>query len=123
MEDIHVLCKKCGNRAPASSMKLDLDEGKVICPDCIKNKKVHKEIQEEVLHKADNLKKQPQPALQARVDAHKSPSGQVFSPRVKEETSGKVGHKCASCGYNFMINSETRSPKNCPYCNARITSF
>ena len=109
MEDVMVLCKKCANKAPASSMKLDFDEGKMICPECIKNKKIHKEIQEKALHKTDNAKK---------------PVSQVFLSDVpKEEKSGKFGHKCSSCGYKFMVNPETRSPKSCPYCNARITSF
>ena len=98
MEDILVICKKCGNKAPASSMKLDLDEKLMICPDCVKNKHIHKEIEKEVLHKKEL--KEPQ-----------------------EEASKKVGHKCASCGYKFMIDPETRKPKNCPYCNARVTSF
>ena len=103
MEDVMVPCKKCGNKAPASSMKLDLDERLMICPDCVKNKKIHKEIKEEVFHKKEE---------------------QVI-PRqaVQEEATKKIGHKCTSCGYKFMINPETRSPKNCPYCNSRIMSF
>ena len=113
-----VLCKKCAKKAPASSMKLDYDEGKMICPECIKNKKIHKEIQEEVIHKKDSL-------IYKKDDLKKpifsSPNNSDASP--KEETSGKFGHKCSSCGYKFMVNPETRSPKSCPYCNSRITSF
>ena len=99
MEDILVICKKCGNKAPASAMRLDLDEKLIICPDCVKNKHIHKEIEREVLHKKE-VGQEPQ-----------------------EEKSSKVGHKCTSCGYKFMINPESRTPKNCPYCNARVTSF
>ncbi len=92
-----VLCKKCGNKAPVSSMKLDLDEKLMICPDCVKNKKIQKEINEEVFHKKES--------------------------KELEETPTKVGHKCTSCGYKFMINVETKMPRNCPYCNARVLSF
>ncbi len=99
MEDVLVVCKKCGNKAPASSMKLDYDEKLTICPDCVKNKKIHKEIQEEVFHKNEEIEKS------------------------SEEAPKKVAHKCASCGYKFMINSETKVPRNCPYCNARVLSF
>lgn len=102
-----VLCKKCGNKSPASSMKLDLDEKKMICPGCIKNKKIHKEIEEEVFNKKDGAKKSALP---------------VISPK-EEENPAKVGHKCTSCGYKFTINKETGKPKNCPYCNARIMGF
>ena len=99
MEDIMVICKKCGNKAPASHMKLDLDEKLIICPDCIKNKRIHKEIEKEVLHKKEVYQEQ------------------------QEEKSSKVGHKCTSCGYKFMMDPETKKPRNCPYCNARVTSF
>ena len=46
--DPSVPCKKCGNKVPASQLKMDIDEGKMICPECIKNKVIHKEIQKEV---------------------------------------------------------------------------
>jgi len=93
-----VICKKCGNKAPASSMRLDFDEKLMICPDCIKNKKIHKEIEEDVFHKKEE---------------------EVY----EEEKLSKISHKCTSCGYKFMINAETKIPRNCPYCNARVLSF
>ena len=98
MEEIMVLCKKCGNKVPASSLRLDLDEKMVICPDCIKNKGIHKEIKEEIFHKKGKIE-------------------------VEEEKPSKVGHKCTSCGYKFKIDPETRTPKYCPYCNAKVISF
>lgn len=96
-------CKKCGNKVLVSTLKLDLDEAKVICPDCIKNKGIHKEIEKEVLNK-------PQPSILAK-------------HALNEEKPSKVGHKCNSCGFKFMINVDTKKPKYCPYCNARVTSF
>ena len=96
-----VPCKKCGNKVPSSSLKLDIDLRMVVCPDCIKNKKIHKEIEKDVFHK-------PEP------DANSMAS---------DEKSAKIGHKCTSCGYKFKIDPETNKPKNCPYCNARVTSF
>ncbi len=98
MQEIMVSCKKCGNKVPASSLKLDLDLKMVVCQDCIKNKGIHKEIETEVFHKVDDLAK-------------------------PEETKQKIAHKCTSCGYTFKIDLETKKPKNCPYCNARVMSF
>ena len=97
MQEVMVYCKKCGNKVPASSLKLDLDEKKMICPDCIKGKKIHKEIEKEAFHKEE----------------------------VKETAKEtlKIAHKCTSCGYKFKIDAETKKPKNCPYCNARVLSF
>ena len=99
MQDVMVPCKKCGNKVPASSLKMDLDIGKMICPDCIKNKKIHKEIEQEAYHKEDETK------------------------QIQEEKSMKIAHKCTSCGYNFKIDHETKTPKYCPYCNAKVMCF
>ncbi|MBI3027689.1 hypothetical protein HYY70_06275 [Candidatus Woesearchaeota archaeon] len=104
MHDVMVPCKKCGNKFPSYSLKLDLDEKMVICPECIKNKKLHTEIQEEVFHK----------------QALKAP---VINKPVIEQKSNKIAHKCTSCGYKFKIDSETGKPKNCPYCNARVMGY
>ena len=93
-----VICKKCGNKAPASSMKLDFDEKLMICPECIKNKKIHKEIKNRIFHKQENK-------------------------QIEETIPTKISHKCVSCGYKFRIDSETKTPKNCPYCNARVMRF
>ena len=99
MQDVMVPCKKCNNKVPASSLKLDYDERLMICPDCIKNKKIHKEIEKDIFHKAEEKK-----------------------PEM-EHSARKIAHKCTSCGYKFMINAETKSPKSCPYCNARVMSL
>ena len=102
MQDVLVPCKKCHNKVPASSLKLDLDEKMVICPDCIKNKGIHREIEQEIFHEYEEKK----------------------SAETKNaEPSMKAKHKCSSCGYNFSINLETNTPKFCPYCNERVTNF
>jgi len=99
MKDIMVACKKCGNKALASSMKLDFDEKLMICPDCVKNKNIHKEIEEKVLKKGKEIVEE------------------------SEERPSRMTHKCASCGYTFRINLETKTPKNCPYCDKKILGF
>ena len=98
MGDVLVPCKKCGNKVPSTSLKMDLDIGMMICPDCIKNKKIHKEIETEAFHKKEPEKK-------------------------AEAAATKTMHKCQSCDYHFKINVETKTPKNCPYCGSRILGF
>ena len=101
MQDVMVSCKKCGNKVSSSSLKLDLDLKMVVCPDCIKNKGIHKEIEQEVFHKKeDKQSKQPE-----------------------TESKAKISHKCTSCGYKFRIDPETKKPRYCPYCNARVMGF
>jgi len=94
-----VLCRKCNNKTSVSSLKLDFDEKMMICPECIKNKNAHNQIQEEI-----------------------SPKEEIKED-VEEEKILKVGHKCNSCDYEFKIGIDTDLPKKCPYCNARILSF
>ena len=77
---------------------MDLDIGKMVCNDCIKNKGIHKEIEKEVFYKEEKKESQT-------------------------EQGPRVAHKCSSCGYKFRIDPETRKPKNCPYCNIRVLSF
>ena|SRR3989344_2387789 len=98
MQEIMVPCKKCSNKVPSSSLKLDLDLKMVVCPDCIKNKGIHKEIEHEVFHKDEAKESLP-------------------------ERKSRIAHKCSSCGYKFNIDPETKKPRNCPYCNARVLSF
>ena len=98
MGDVTVPCKKCGNKVPASSLKLDLDIELMVCQECIKNKSIHKEIESDVFHIKE-------------------------VKEVPKEKSSKTAHKCASCGYKFKIDIETKIPKNCPYCNARVLIF
>ena len=97
MEDVMVLCKKCGAKAPSSSMKLDIDEGLVICPECVKGKSAQKEVQQKAALKKEMPKTE-----------------------IEQEKSIKVVHKCSACGFKFRIDVENKKPKNCPYCNARI---
>ncbi len=101
MEDVMVLCRKCGNKSPSSSMKLDVDEKAFICPECIKNKSVRKEINKTVFHKKEDDVKEAE-------------------PRKAKEDPDKIRHKCSSCGFKFRVNIDTKTPKNCPYCNSRV---
>lgn len=108
MQEIMVPCKGCNNKVTVSSLKMDLDIGKMVCPDCIKNKGIHKEIEQEAFHK------------QEENVMIKSAEGQSH---IQAEAPSKIGHKCTSCGYKFKIDLETKIPKYCPYCNARVMSF
>jgi len=104
VDTIMVLCKKCNNRVAAQDLRMDLDEKMMICPLCIKNKKIHKEIQKDVYHKEEK------------------PMVSMFKKPAEEEPSRKARHVCKSCGYKFTINLETKIPKNCPYCNEPASS-
>ena len=112
MYDAMVPCKNCGNKVPASSLKMDLDFGKMVCQDCIKGKKVHKQIEEEALHKRTASQMQ-----------NPSSTPQMTVMHSEEPKSSKIAHKCTSCGYKFKIDPETKTPKYCPYCNSRVMSY
>ena len=112
MYDAMVPCKTCDNKVPASSLKMDFDIGKMVCHECIKNKKIHKEIEQEALSN-----KQPAQMHNA------SSTPQITVMHSEEPKSGRIAHKCTSCGYKFKIDPETKIPKYCPYCNSRVMSY
>ena len=114
MQDVMVPCKGCSSKVPASSLKMDLDIGKMVCPNCIKNKKIHKEVEKEVFHKQER-----KDGLMIKSAGNEPQISQV----PQEPASGRVAHKCTSCGYKFKIDPETSKPKNCPYCNARVMGY
>ncbi|HIH05203.1 TPA: hypothetical protein HA228_03220 [Candidatus Woesearchaeota archaeon] len=103
--EVLVVCRKCGSKAPSSVMKLDLDEGLMICPNCIKSKQQPKRLSEV-------LSSQPEPTM-------------VFSrpSRPGVESMDKVKQKCKRCQFEFKVNTETKTPKYCPYCNAPVFSL
>src|SRR3989338_2108327 len=115
--DVMVICKKCGGKSPSSVMKLDFDEKLIICPDCVKRKKIHKEVSETSSPKKETA----QQATPSRAQINPP------SSKIKNTDSGndalKSMHKCSYCGYKFAINVETKKPKNCPYCNNEVLSF
>ncbi len=112
MYDAMVPCKNCNNKVPASSLKMDLDIGKMVCPECVKGKKIHKEIEQEALYRKSPVQMQNQ-----------SSTPQMTVTRPEEPKASKTAHKCTSCGYKFRIDPETNKPKNCPYCNSRVMGY
>jgi DNA-directed RNA polymerase subunit RPC12/RpoP len=111
MQDIMVPCKNCSNKVLVSSLKMDLDIGKMVCQECIKNKNVHKEIEQEAFNKTGKEKLM---VKSADGESHIQPEN------IKPT---KIGHMCSSCGYKFKIGIETGKPNYCPYCNERVLMF
>ena len=74
----------------------------MICPECVKNKVIRKEIKEKIFQKGLKTKEVKD---------------------INEERPSKMAHKCNSYGYTFRINLETKTPKNCPYCDKKILGF
>lgn len=96
MKEIIVICKKCGNKVPASSLRMDRDEKMLMCRSCTRNKEIHREIEKEVFGK-------------------KTTKNEAIENKPVKEM-----HKCANCSYSFRVNPETKVPKNCPYCNKDV---
>lgn len=119
-EDIKVVCRKCGRKALSSSMKLDLDEKMMICPDCIKSKGVRKEIKETIYEKNKAESKEKEEVYEEEKPTRPVMPVDLNIENVAKEVPKKVGHKCRSCGYTFRINMEKKTPNSCPYCNTKV---
>src|SRR3989344_3458223 len=104
--EILVVCRKCGSKAPSSVMRLDVDEKLMICPNCVKTKQQPKKLSE---------------VLEPKDEEHTMQFSRPSRPGV--ESADKVKQKCKRCQFQFKVNTETKTPKYCPYCNAPVFSL
>ena len=125
-----IKCMKCNQDAYSNEMVLDPDYKMMVCPICIREKKVHKEVEERQAE-AKVMK-----AVQAE-EAKEHPPGwdeedEMIERMVKEkerqkaeeptivlgetEDMNKIRVQCKKCQYAFKYNLETQSPALCPMC-------
>ncbi|MFH1072460.1 MAG: hypothetical protein V1743_03450, partial [Nanoarchaeota archaeon] len=89
--DVMVKCKKCGKEAPSSKMVLDIDEKKVICPQCVKEKQEAKKPQQELKKRVLNR-----------------PFAEDFAAREESSSAApsqatKTKYACQKCHYRFPV--------------------
>ncbi len=104
-EDIMVKCRKCSTEWAAGQMKLDIDEKMVVCPSCLRAKKSAPQSQEKKPSSVQQPEQKP-----------------LFSQKPSEplEKPAKEKRVCNHCGYKFIFNIDTGTPRNCPYCSKPV---
>ncbi len=108
-KDIMVSCRKCNVKVPASQLKMDLDEKLMVCANCLKSNKstlATKKVVVPTTQKEEST---------SSFTSHSKPSNEPL-------TAQKIKHSCKSCGYNFNVNMDNMTPRNCPYCGKPVFS-
>src|SRR3989338_8062351 len=130
-EEIKVKCKKCGRQAKTGDFVLDPDFKMMVCPLCIKEKRMREEVYSELAKKRGNEGVEEE-------ELEKKPAGwdkedeylqraykRVIKDTVKVEKvdEEKVKYKCPKCDYQFIYDIARKTPAVCPYCGSDIFKF
>lgn len=117
---VKVLCKNCGQQAPADDFKLHYKYKLMVCPACYSGRT------EEIKKKEEKRELPPRrPAGWDEIDDYL----ERVSTLKKEENQAQfskipgtdqVQCKCSNCKYNFKYNPYKKLPRTCPYCDTEI---
>jgi DNA-directed RNA polymerase subunit RPC12/RpoP len=132
---IKIPCKQCGRQADSTSFILDPVYKKMVCPDCVKSRKLQAVLvkkQEETKKDAQKVQEQkpaqaPKPRDWDSDDAElerlaKAKSQQPVAVAQRLD-SDRVKYTCHKCGYKFVYSLFNKSPNHCGYCGHAVIKF
>jgi hypothetical protein len=132
-EEITAKCRRCGQSVPVRSLVLDNVYNMVVCPMCIKERKLsdqvrkpEKEAKDEKIRDSGIIQKEQQRIGRAmgdgyvKLDVNKIEDIPKPIQRPAELNPDKIKLKCGKCHYGFTYNQEAKQPSSCPYCGAGI---
>lgn len=114
-------CRRCGGEYFSDQLKLDLVYGMVVCPDCIRGRKVQEEVKKKRIE--DKQKEQEAPPKPAGWDEDDMLLDKLAKQKERNKTvsfiaPGKV--KCRKCSFKFNYDEFLNKPPSCPYCGLFI---
>lgn len=121
--EIRVKCKKCGRSAKPEEFVLDHVYKLMVCPLCIKDRKLSEQIKEDLKSQKKAPKEENKPAGWDKEDeylerSYKREIGNTV--KVEKIDDERVRYKCPHCGYTFMYILSKKNPSSCPYCDSPI---
>lgn len=119
-KDIKVKCKRCGRSANADEFVLDPDFKMMVCPFCIKDKRMKHEVYVE-LEKEKEKKNVVDKEDEHLERAYKAKLKQTV--KVERIDDEKVKYKCPKCGYSFIYNPARNIPARCSYCGSDVSKI
>jgi hypothetical protein len=125
---VPAVCKKCKRTADATDFVLDVDYKMMVCPSCIKEKRMAKSASEtQAMAQTEKQKQEEeQKARPAGWDKEDEYLEKAYKQRQKQKlTIEKVGDGiimivCPKCNYKFKYNIDRERPKNCTYCSEPV---
>ncbi|MDD5178269.1 MAG: hypothetical protein PHT54_03255 [Candidatus Nanoarchaeia archaeon] len=127
-ERIMVKCRQCGRVAAADEFILDHVYKRMVCPECIKDRRAREQVHEEAKFvREEKLSRKIEDKMPQRGTMQPVAKDQSFNPRmeaVKEQpapaSNGKRRYTCSKCTFEFNYNTLTKVPSKCPYCKASV---
>lgn len=128
MDEMRVKCRQCGRYAKTNEFVLDHGYKMMVCPACVKDRRLREDVHREV-----NAQKQAKKKVMEEVA--EKPAGwdhedeylqKAHAMKMKntvqvEHISGdKVKYKCPKCAYKFIYDLARKMPNGCPYCGMGI---
>lgn len=125
ISNVKVLCKKCGKYANSSDFVLDPVFKLMVCPSCVKDRKMRENIHNEL-----DPRKQKKPAEEQKPEGWDSEDdylNKAYNAKMKnavqvERMEGdKVKYTCPKCKYKFTYDTAVKKPNMCPYCSMKVS--
>jgi len=133
VNSVSAKCRNCGRMAPADKFVLDHVYKMMVCPECVKQRKMqedtHRELQQQkILKSMQKEEEKNNPPGWDKDDeylerAHKMKMSEGENAIVERITPDKVKYRCPNCKYIFIYDSARKFPKTCPYCGNDIMKF
>lgn len=132
MDEARVKCKQCGRLARPSEYVLDPVYRIMVCPMCVKDRRMREQIHREVDSQRLKKKKEQEELMKDKPagwdpddDAINRAYKAKLSKTVQVEEISKdiVKYPCPKCKYSFRYNTAKRIPSKCPYCGAGVQSI
>lgn len=126
MDAIKVKCKKCGRTANSNEYVLDPVYRMMVCPMCIKDRRMGEKVRKEVETQRETAKKEVPKAPgwdqedEYLARACKEKANKIV--KVEKLDHERVKYKCPYCNYVFIYNFIKKSPGRCPFCSSNIAT-
>ena len=130
MDEMRVKCRQCGRLAKTNEFVLDPVYRMMVCPYCVKDRKLREQVHSEVKAARDEKKKAKEGEMQelkpAGWDKEDDALGKAYAAKMRNTvkvdyvTDDKVKYPCPKCKYKFIYDIERRMPRNCPYCGTGL---
>ena len=132
-----ITCKNCGRMSESTTFSLDPVFGKLVCAQCVKDRKKGKAISPElsplISKSAPQQQVQPQRPAQAERPVGWDADDEFLERQsTRKRDDGPVARRisdthvqltCPSCNYSYKFNFVIKHPGCCPYCSAEIPKF
>lgn len=117
-------CRRCGGESSGDQMVLDPVYKMVVCPLCVKERKLKEQQKKNPELEIEEEKKKPAGWDKEDEYLERAYRSKVKSVvKVQKIDEDTVKYPCSKCGYNFKYSLSRQKPSNCPYCGESVKEF